>query len=253
METNVCEIIDGTNNVIRIIIDTNPANSWFNDICQGIIAFIAVLGAFVAFFKRRYEVPKLRITFDDTDLHCHIEDTEIEGGTKSSKNSRILLRVGVENVGSVSANGCKVMMNDAIIVSDGKEERKVKTLTPPRYLTLISNERCEKRDQLGSGETEYFKLGYICAERDTNKGAEGTVSKGSKQACIELHSCNNAPERFLPHQNHIKIPMKLCVEGGSPEEYCLELNWKGGSIDAIGTAGSLTATAQKGKIKGGVS
>ena len=252
METNVCEIINGTNNVVRIIIDTRSTYSWFNDVCQGVIAFIAVIGAFVAFFKRRRDMPKLRLTFDDTDLHCHIEEVETEGGTKSSKSSRILLRVGVENVGSVSANGCKVMMNDAIIVSDGKEERKVKTLTPSRYLTLNSDERCEKRDQLGSGETEYFKLGYICAERDSNKGAEGTVAKGSKLACIELHSSNNAPERFLPHQNHIKIPMKLCVEGGSPEEYCLELNWKGASVGAIGTAGSLTATAQKGKIKGGV-
>ena len=252
MEMNLNEIINGTNNVVRLIIDAKPANSLFNDICQGIIASVAVLGAIVAFFKRRREVPKLRLNFDDTDLHCHIEEAEIEGGAKSAKNSRILLRIGVENVGSASADGCKVMMNDAIIISGGKAEQKVKTLTPLRYLTLISDERCEKCDQLGSGEIEYFKLGYICAERDSNKGAEGVVAEGSKQACIELHSRSNVPERFLPHQNHIRIPLKLCAGGSSPEEYWIDLNWKGGSVSAIGSVGSLEATLQKGKIRGGV-
>ena len=252
METNLNEIINGTNNVIRLIIDTKPASSLFNDICQGIIALVAVIGAIIAFFKRRREVPKLRLNFDDTDLHCHIEEAEIEGGEKSSKNSRILLRIGVENIGSVSADGCKVMMNDAIVISGGRAEHKVKTLTPSRYLTLISDERCEKCDQLGSGEIEYFKLGYICAERDSNKGAEGIALEESKQACIELHSRNNIPERFLPHQNHIRIPLKLCAGGSSPEEYWIDLNWKGVSVGAIGSAGSLEATVQKGKIKGGV-
>ena len=249
MTTNVYELVNGTNDVVNIVVSTMPSYSLINDICQGLIALVAVIGAIAALCKRRSETPKLKMNFDGSDLHCRIEDEEIEGGVASTKRRRILMLVGVENVGTVSANGCKVIMDEAMIVSNDKYERASNSPTPSRYLTLIDDDTCEKRDYLGSGETVYFKLGYICAEQGSRHEFEEDVAHDSKLACIELHSAKNKPERFLQHQSHINIPLKLCCEGSSPNEYHIEINWKGSSVDAIGTAGSLIATIKSGRIK----
>ena len=245
-ETNIIQSVVGNSQVVHIIFYPS-GGSLFTEICQGVIALVAICGAVVALWKRRKETPKVRLSFDETDLHCHVEEVEIDGGAKVSKMKRLHLRVGIENVGSVPANKCKIIMNDTLIVSDGKVVHRTTSRVPARYLTLVDNDSCIDCEHLGVGETCYFTLGYICASGDGGKGGEGTTEKESKDACIELHSKGKMVDRYLSHQSHLQIPLKVCSEGMSPEEYSLELNWKGKVVSAIGSAGSLSASVNKGK------
>lgn len=245
-ETNIVQSVVGTPQTIHVIFYPS-GGSLFNEICQGVIAFVAICGAVAALWKRRKETPKVRLSFDETDLHCHVEEVEIDGEAKVSKVKRLHLRVGIENVGSVPANKCKIIMDDALIVSDGKVERGAAAKGPARYLVLVDADSCTDCEHLGVGETCYFTLGYICASGDSGKGDEGTTEKDSKDACIELHSKGKMVDRYLSHQSHLRIPLKVCSEGMSPEKYSLELNWKGKSVSAIGSVGSLSASVSKGK------
>lgn len=215
-------------------------------ICQIVIAAFAVFSGLWVLVRKRFdsrvEAPKLALDFDDSSKYCVVVDDDVEGGG-AHIDKKVNLRVKLENIGANIASECKVIVDDVFVFA-GKKATQISNRGQRSLHTEESVDSCSCT--LRSGEEVYFDLGSVRAEQADLKGADAESVPGKTHAaCIELHYCSGLSTCLLPHQNHIKIPLKVCAAGFAPHRYEIDFDWRGGFVSAIGTTGSIVAECKE--------
>jgi len=203
-------------------------------ISQGVIAAFAVISGVIALFRyvgdKKRMSPKLVLRFEDNDRFCVLGDASVEkGGVGKQQTFRLLL----ENIGACPAKECKVRVSNVIIVS-GKEHVEA-------HLSDGGNRLLEMREanwpaEIGNGESVELELCRIAANKDDPKGSDPKrMSSIGDDAVLHVLNKGGVLNSFLPHQNHLKIEIKLVASLFAPKTYVFDIKWKGKTVAAIGT------------------
>lgn len=241
----ICQACSSTN-TIQVIHSTPQAGVIIDRVCQVIIAAFAAIGTVVGLFKCRIDkklnAPELAVHFLDEQPYCEIEEMSASGGTDGIRggNKKILLKVGVENVGPHLAKGCSIKLL-SVSMADNNKELHLTVTNLRKDLKKIG--KAEEGDSVQSGGMCLFELGEISVDKKEESSGRPTDSTNASEACLELHCSDGTIERLRSHQSHVNIIINLCADDFTPRKYLLHIDWKGKSVADIGTEGAFECSA----------
>jgi len=208
-------------------------------VSQIVIAAFAVISGGVAIFKYFSEknrcAPKLTLKFEDNDHYSVVRDEAAEEGLKC-KVQTFLLRL--DNIGSCPAKDCKVRVERVSIVS-GNKLSEVRIDDAKSTLLGFRQEKLKWPLEINNGDGVDLEICKIATNNAGEKGATTSgLSSAKDDACIHVLNDCGVLEILHPHQNHIRICVKIMAAMFTPKKYEFDIEWKGHSIAAIGTAAS---------------
>lgn len=210
-------------------------------VCQIIIAAFAAIGTVVGLFKcridRKLNSPTLNVCFSDALPFYDVEAMSAPEGEIEAKSGdkKILLKVGVENVGPYVAKNCSIKLL-SISLTNGNKELHLPSTDMRKNLKRIGN--LEDGNSIQSGGMCLFELGEISTEKLSMNSNEPPAVASA--ACLELHCSDGTVERLRPHQSSVTIKVNLCADDFIPRTYSLRIDWKGQSVADIGTEGAFS-------------
>lgn len=233
----ICQACSSTN-TIHVIHSIPHAGIIIDRVCQVIIAAFAAIGTVVGLFKCRIDkklnAPELVVNFSDEQPYYEIEEMSAAGG--AGGNKRILLKVGVENIGPHLAKNCSIKLL-SVLMADNNKELHLSATNLRKNLKRIG--KTEDGNSIQSGGRCLFELGEISVDKKEDSSGSPVDSAGASEACIELHCSDGTVERLRAHQSHVNIMVNLCADDFTPRRYLLHVDWKGKSVADIGTDGAF--------------
>lgn len=244
MLSNVTNAVAASAPVVQLVCCKCVYCFWVG-ISQIVIAAFAVVSGCVAIVKffndRNKSAPKLDLKFKDDDRFCVVSENDVEQGGRM-----LTFRLRLDNVGSCPARECKVRIENVFIVSDGKRS-EVKLDDSLSTLLKIRQDILKWPLEVNNGDGVDIELCRIAVNMGTKKGVEAhELADENNDAVIQVLNSTGVLAVLLPHQTHVQIEVKVIASLFAPKTYVFDLEWKGRSVLAIGTAASYSVNLKKG-------
>ena len=213
----------------------------FSQIVIAAFAVISGCTAIVRFFNdKNRQSPKLDLKFEDNDRFCVVSENDVEQGGKMQS-----FRLRLENVGACPARECKVRVENVFIVSDGKRS-EVRLDDSLSNLLKIRSDVLKWPLEVNNGDGVDFELCRIAINMCTLKGVDTHgLTDENDEAVINVMNATGVLIALLPHQTHVQIVVKVIASLFASKTYVFDLEWKGRSVSAIGTAASYSVNLKK--------